>query len=159
MAVRHRLDARRRDRSGPRPSLGSTQFVVLVSGLALVLTVVAIGVYPTAYLQYVQGVAIKRFEREFGFQSGLVAWHRNGRDQESVWGIVSVTPDGAFARAGVRAGDIPVSHHDRAVDLYYALKEASSGRALSIEMFNSADAPLGAGGRRTIKLLLPAPSK
>jgi hypothetical protein len=159
MAVRHRPHARRGDRADPLLSLGSTQFVVLVSGLALVLTFVAIAVYPTAYSQYVQNVAIKRFERQFGFHSGLVTWQGIGGEQGSAWGIVSVTSDGAFARSGVRAGDIPMSQHNRAVDLYYALEAASSGRALSIEMFNSADAHLGAGARRAITLLPPGPSR
>lgn len=158
MAVRQRPDARRGDKTGPRLSLGPSHFVVLVVALTLVLTVVAIVVYPTAYSEYVQDVGIKRFERQYGFKSGLVVWRAPGQTEESVWGIVSVTSDGAFARAGVRAGDIPVSQHDRAVDLYYALEEASSGRASSLEMIDSVDA-FGAGARRTITLSPPGPSR
>src|SRR5262245_10356396 len=149
MAVRQRPDARRGDETGPRLLLGPTHFVVLMVGLTLVLTIVAIGVYPTEYAEYVQDVGITRFERQYGFTSGMVVWRAPGQDEESVWGIVSVTPDGAFARAGVRAGDIPLSQHYRAVALYYALEEASSGRPSSIEMINSADA----GRYRTITLL------
>lgn len=105
MAVRQRPDDRRGDRTGPRISLGMPQFALLVAGLASVLTVIAIVVYPSAYSQYVQDVGIKRFERQYGFRSGVVAWREPGRDRQSVWGIVSVTSDGAFARAGVREGD------------------------------------------------------
>src|SRR5215510_4660039 len=115
MAVRQKPDDRRGDRTGRRLPLGPTHFVVLVAGLTLVLTFVAIAVYPTAYAEYVQDVGIKRFEPQYGFRSGLVVWRAPGQNEESVWGIVSVTSDGALARAGVRAGDIPVSQHNRAV--------------------------------------------
>ena len=158
MAVRQKPDDRRGDKTSRRLLLGPTHFVVLVAGLTLVLTFVALAVYPTAYSEYVQDVGIKRFERQYGFRSGLVVWREPGQNQEWVWGIVSVTSDGVFARAGIRAGDIPVSEHDRAVDLYYALEEASSGRASSIEVINSADA-FGAGARRTVKLLPPEQSR
>jgi hypothetical protein len=153
MAARQRSDFRCSDRTGPKATLGSAQFVVLLTGLGLVLTVVAIAVYPDAYRQYVQDVGIKRFERQYGFRSGLVTWRKSGRDVESMWGIVSVTSDGAFARAGVRKGDVPWSAHDRVVELYSALEQASAGRATSLEMFNPADAHLGAGAHRTITLL------
>jgi hypothetical protein len=155
MAVRQKPNDRRGYKTGRIP-LGPTHFVVLLAGLTLVLTFVAIAVYPTAYSDYVQDVGIKRFERQYGFQSGLVVWGERGRNQQSVWGIISVTPDGAFARAGVRAGDIPVSQHYRDVALYYALEEASSGRPSSIEMINAADS-FGTGASRTIELLAPGP--
>jgi hypothetical protein len=159
MAARQRSDFRRSDRTSQKVSLGSVQFVVLLTGLGLVLTVVAIAVYPDAYRRYVQDVGIKRFEHQYGFRSGLVTWREPGQDVESVWGIVSVTSDGAFARAGVREGDVPWSPHDRVVELYSALERSSAGRATSIEMLNPVDAHLGAGAHRTITLLPPKPSK
>jgi hypothetical protein len=126
--------------------------VVIVGGLALVLIVVGFAIYPSAYRRYVQDVGIKKFETEFGFRTGLVEWQAPGKARELVWGVVAVTPNGAFARAGVRDGDIPLAAHDRVTELYATLEQASSGHAASFEVMNSADAALGYTARRQIML-------
>jgi hypothetical protein len=119
---------------------------------ALVLTAAALAVYPSAYQQYLQDVGMKKFETEFGFRTGLVEWQEAGKARELTWGVVAVAPNGAFALAGVRDGDIPLGFHNRVTELYVALEQASSGQVASFEVLNSADAALGYTARRQIRL-------
>ena len=96
MARAHRLHVRRAE-SGPQfVRLGTWQFVVMVAGVALVLTAAGLAVYPSAHRRYLQDVCIKKFETEFGFRTGLVEWQAPGKAPELVWGVVAVTPNGAF---------------------------------------------------------------
>lgn len=132
--------------------LGSAQFVVVLSGLGALFVVAAIACYPTLHDEYVKAVAIEPFEPLFGFQSGPVVLHWPGQEGEIAWGIASVAEDGVFARAGVRAGDIPFGWHSGVTALYGALHDASSGRATSFEVFNAGDAHLGADALREIRL-------
>src|SRR4029450_11722221 len=98
MARAHHPHVRRAE-SGPQlVRLGTGQSVVMVAGLALVLTAAGLGVYPSAYRRYLQDFGIKKFETEFGFHTGLMEWQEPGNARELTWGIVAVTPNGAFAR-------------------------------------------------------------
>jgi hypothetical protein len=152
MARAHHLHVRRAESGSQFVRLGTWQFVVMVAGLALVLTAAGLAVYPSAYRRYLQDFGIKKFETEFGFRTGLVGWQEPGKARELMWGVVAVTPNGAFARAGVRDGDIPLAFHDRVTELYATLEQVSSGQAASFEVLNSADAALGYTARRQIRL-------
>jgi hypothetical protein len=127
-------------------------FAVVAVGLVVVMVVAGILLYPTLYVQYIQEFGIKRFEGQYGFRSGLVLVQSSTSQPERTWGIVSVVPGGTFSRLGVRDGDIPFEYHGGVTDMYAALQQASSRDATSFQVFNAADAHLGAAALRRINL-------
>ena len=85
-------------------------------------------------------VQVKQFEPAFGFTSGTVIVPDGNGGQFESWGIVAVADDGAFARAGVRGGDVPFDHHGfGAQRLLYALIRASKGEPGEFAVLNAAD--------------------
>jgi hypothetical protein len=124
-------------------TLGPAQLAVVTAGVFLVLTVAAVLVYPELYVQYIQRFGIREFEAHYGFRTGAVQVHFKDQQPETQWGIVWVAPDGAFARLGLRAADIPFAYHGGVTDMYGALKQASSGQPSSFQVYNASDAYLG----------------
>ncbi len=142
-----------RYRQGVLPlTLGMWQFAILAVCMVLVLALTGVVMYPALTVRYIQEDGVKSFESQFGFRTGLVDLQAPAAQPVSVWGIVWVAPDGSFARAGVRSGDIPSDDHGGVSALYDALQQASSGRAASFHVHNAADALLGAAAVRQVTL-------
>lgn len=115
--------------------LGASHYFIVVGGIVLVFTFIFIAnVYHWGDM-YAE-LAIKRFERSFGFVVGAVVVSDH-HGQRRRWGVVSVVPDGALDRAGIRAGDIPF---ERGASVFYrALSDAAEGRQGEIDVVNAAD--------------------
>ena len=94
--------------------------------------------------------AVKQFEREFGFETGIVTV-TDPTGTYTTWGITGVTAGGSFDRLGFRAGDVPFDHHGHAATwLYGAVREASHGKSTEIEVYKPRDVAAGATARTRI---------
>jgi len=148
--------AHQHDRARRLPRLatfGWPQLAIVVSGVVLVLITILILVYPSLYVEYIKQFGIRQFEARYSFETGNVrvpAW--SGQPAHTEWGIVSVAPDGAFNRLGVRSGDIPFAYHGGVADMYYALQWAAAGHASSFQVSNASDRHLGRAGLRDVNL-------
>jgi hypothetical protein len=131
---------------------GSRQYAILAVGVLFALIVTGIVLYPDLYVRYIQEFGIKRFEAQYGFRTGQVAVRSSAPESQLVWGIVWVVPGGVFSRLGLRDGDIPFAYHGGMTDMYGALQQASSGEVSSFQVYNAADAHLGAAALRRINL-------
>ena len=78
------------------------------------------------------------YETQFGFQLGTLEVAKPGRARYSTTGVVSVTPGGVFARAGIRAGDVPRMHHGIG-DFCGDLAAAAEGREATLSLRNVTD--------------------
>jgi hypothetical protein len=103
-----------------------TRFLILVTGLASLVLVVAIVLWPWPYDYFVEHFVLPQYEAEFGFRGGRVAVKDSDGDF-TVYGFVAVTPDGPLGRAGAKAGDIPVEYHGGMRAFYGALQRARLG--------------------------------
>jgi hypothetical protein len=114
---------------------------VVCTGVVAVVLAVGIPFSGQWYDLYVRHVAIREFEKTYGFRTGSVIV-RQGDYSYEAWCIVSVAVDGEFAALGVREGDLLYnlgSHGKSSIILYVALVDASAGRASWFEVVNAAD--------------------
>jgi hypothetical protein len=119
--------------------LGWSHLALVASGLATVLVVVWIAFMPAWEEFYVREFALPRIADRYGFQFGMVQVSRDGQSYLSP-GIVSVSPDGALARMGVRAGDVPFAYHgNAAATMYHALMAAERGQIAEFDVVNADD--------------------
>ena len=88
---------------------------------------------------YAREFFLPRISERYGFQFGMVQVSRDGYSYRSP-GIVSVSPDGAFARMGVRPGDMPFAYHGNgATTIYHALMAGDRGHIAEFDVVNAAD--------------------
>lgn len=133
----------------PFVTLGSRQFMVLVSWLLLHATLFVILLAPFID-RHLARLDIQAHETAFGFRLGLVD---EGQIQD--WHIVAVTPGGAFARAGFRPGDVPTTKESGGLfGLADMLRDASAGRSGCVVVWN--DDPFGARREVCLDAALPA---
>src|SRR3954470_6802898 len=105
----------------PLIRLGWSQFAAVAGGLGAVLVVLWLAFMPNVEEFYTREFFVPRIADRYGFQFGLVQVTRDGHSYESP-GIIVVNPDGAFARMGVRPGDMPLAFHGNgAAAMYHAL--------------------------------------
>jgi hypothetical protein len=126
--------------------LGGTQLAVVCATLLGLCAVAAAMFWPTWYDFYAT-VAVKRFERGYGFETGAVEVRMHGETVE-MWGIVSVTSGGQFQRWGFRAGDIPVAHHGGKVPFHQALSDVERGVPAVVDVLNTVEWAGGFDPRR-----------
>ena len=100
------------------------RYAAVSAGLALLVATFLLGIWPLPYEWTVEKVYLPSYEEEFGFHGGRI---RSAGSESSAYGITYVVPGGRLARAGVKAGDIPVEHHGGMMSFYYALKLAAGG--------------------------------
>ena len=112
--------------------MGWSQFAVVASGLGGVLMVLWIAFMPNVEEFYVREFLVPRIADRYGFQFGMVQVTRDGQSHESP-GIVMVNPGGAFARMGVRPGDMPFAfHRNGTAAMYHALMRVNADRSRSL---------------------------
>ncbi len=125
-------------------TLGFSQYAALCGALAATLVVAVLlggfGFFGRGFYDfYVERFALKHFEAEYGFETGVI--NVQGPDG-GLWGITHVASTGVFAKLGVEAGDIPFDHHGHGgAVMYDALLAASAGRHGSFEVINVREWP------------------
>jgi hypothetical protein len=142
-------------RYGPL-TLSRAQFLYI----AIILFVVLPGIMGVAfsgvlYSAWCRQVEMPKYEKLLGFRMGLVRVQRAGAESYSVDAITWVRPDGSFARAGIRAGDVPHMHHgfgDLCGDL---ASVAESGHA-ELEVANVEGMRNPQASRRRVTVELPS---
>jgi hypothetical protein len=119
--------------------LGWSHYAVVAGGLGGVLVVLWIAFMPNVEDFYIREFLVPRIGERYGFQFGMVQVTRDGHTYETP-GIVTVNSDGAFARMGVRPGDIPFEFHGRgATAMYYALVWGERGQIAEFDVVNAGD--------------------
>ena len=134
--------------------LGWSQLAVVTSGVGTVLMVVGIAFMPQLEELYVREFLLPRMADRYGFRIGMLQVSHDGHSCAS-HGIVSVRPDGAMARLGVRAADIPFAFHGNgAAAMYHALMAGERGQPAEFDVVNAADWSAGQGRSafRTIRV-------
>ena len=97
-------------------TFGRMKRVYVISVVALTAVVVAVSIsllYPVALPSFMcYQFDLPEYEKTYGFTFSEVLSEAmpNGRTR-SVFGISAVEPNGAFARSGVRVGDVPSMYH------------------------------------------------
>jgi hypothetical protein len=111
------------------------------AGLLLVLFVTYEAQWPLWEDVYAREYALPRMGERWGFRFGTFRVQRNGGDYE-YHGIISLTPDGRFARLGLRLHDmfLEYRHRDTAsLAIYHALLASERGEATQFEVVNLDD--------------------
>lgn len=103
------------------------RYLVLLAGVALVILVVTIAIWPWPYAFVVEHFILPEYEVQFGFRGGRLPVSI-GETNHTIYALVAVAPDGKLARAGARSGDIPVEYHGGLWAFYGALEAARAGR-------------------------------
>lgn len=128
--------------------LGKAQWLVLAAALVILLP----GVLVAAFQQDVDLWLIRRFElpalqASFGFTAALIPQRSADGCSYEAFTITAVAPDGPFARAGIRAGDIPVFYkHGMERGFIYDLVWARRGGSVSLALISSEDRAAGRWG-------------
>ncbi len=116
------------------------RYVVLLAGVALVLLVVTIAVWPWLDAFVVEHLLLPQYETSFGFRGGRLPVSMEDTSY-TIYALVAVVPNGRLARAGARSGDIPVERHGGGGAFYRALQEASAGRDGQFDVLGHSDWP------------------
>jgi hypothetical protein len=117
-----------------------TRYVVLLAGVGLVLLVVTIAIWPWPYAFVVERFILPEYESTFGFRGGRLSVG-TGDEAFTIYALMVVVPDGKLARAGARAGDIPIEYHGGLWAFYGALEEARAGREGHFDVLAQSDWP------------------
>jgi hypothetical protein len=124
--------------------------------LVVILVIVLLSFQPTLQNAWCRQFEIPEYEKTFGFRLGAIALPDGTGATREATGVAWVDPVGAFARAGVRTGDIPHMHHGMQ-DLCWTLSRAAKGYTVQLEVVNVADVREGQSGRRRVVLGLAHP--
>jgi hypothetical protein len=115
------------------------QFVVLVLGLCAILVIMTIMLMRNIGDALIR-LDLKRYEREFGFEMGLVPGYPSGQPHDGWWGIASITPGGWMERAGVRSGDVVFDRHGSGLaTLLWAIEQAAAGQTACFVVIGAED--------------------
>jgi hypothetical protein len=141
-----------RNTAGPL-TLGRMGFLYTAVVLLVVLPVIcALAFFPVVENYWCAWFEIPQYEQKFGFKWGSL---ESADANHTVYGITSVQPDGAFAKAGIRAGDVPRMQHGVS-SVCAALAAASQGHEASLSVLNVNDWRAGRSERREIPIESPA---
>jgi hypothetical protein len=145
-----------RHRAAPLMRLSWHHFVVIVAVAVALAAILGIVLAPDLADRYARH-AVKQFEREFGFETGIITV-TDPTGTYPRWGITAVTPGGRFDRLGFRGGDVPFAypHGHGETWLYGALREASLGKPAEIDVYNAREIATGVPARRRI-VIRPIP--
>jgi hypothetical protein len=87
-------------------TLSKTRFLYLSLALLIIVGLVVLVVSPASGGLWCRQFEMPAYEKRFGFKLGSLEVHDSQRSTYSAIGIVWVAPEGVFARAGVKAGDV-----------------------------------------------------
>ncbi len=125
---------------------------VLLVILAVLPLLLALTCQPELYDFHLDRFLRPGLEREFGFQAGTITV-RPGTAALSMFAVVAVAPEGRLAKAGIRAGDIPVGYkHGFESGFVADLLAVRRGRAVDPRVPASADYDRGLTAWRKIRL-------
>ena len=125
--------------------LGKAQWLYLGAALAILLP----GVLVATFQREVDLWLMHRFElptlqASYGFTAALVPQPSGGGCPNEVFTITAVAPDGPFARAGIRAGDVPVLYkHGMELGFIHDLMWARRGHSISLALISAEDRAAG----------------
>ena len=112
--------------------LGGAQFVVLAAGVLLVPFTILLLTYP-AGLDFLARDRVRAHRTAFGFDVGGVATDTG----DTTWGITRATAGGLAERAGLRAGDVILTHRGTPGNaLEWALLTAAAGTEACLDVSN-----------------------
>ena len=114
------------------------RYVILLAGLGLVFLVGTLVAWPWPYGLAVEGLILPQYETRLGFHGGRVPVTTGGVSY-TIYALVTVEPGGIMARAGVRAGDIPVEYHGGLWAFYSAVQDRESGKQGHFDVLAQAD--------------------
>lgn len=122
--------------------------VVLLVVLPIVLGIVC---SPVLGNYWCKQFDIPEYERTFGFTMGSFELPDHAGGTYSAAGITTVEASGAFAKAGLRPGDIPRMHHGWA-SFCGSLQAAAEGYRATLDVINVTDLRAGRDARREVTL-------
>ena len=101
---------------------GWPQWAVVAIVVALVIPVVTILVLQREVdLFILRWFELPGFEKTLGFKSGHVSLPPESGFDRPIFVIIDVSPDSAFEKAGIRAGDIPRGYHGGEAEFLWSL--------------------------------------
>jgi hypothetical protein len=125
-----------------------TFFVVCV----VIPIMLCIAFSPSLYEVYLESFAAPHLERTFGFKTARVRLPADSSEYKHL-AIVSVSPGGVFAKAGVRAGDLPVGYQHRVVTGFYLdLEAVQDGQAVEFRVVAADEYRKGRDAWRRIRI-------
>lgn len=128
--------------------------ITIVSLAVLVGGAITIMVYPSTFYSFTCGqFALPEYEKQYGFTFSDLPGNRGDGSTFTVGGISAVDPQGAFARSGIRAGDVPRMHHGLS-DFCACIEYAEEGGKIPMEVFNVYDEKAGREPTREVVLQL-----
>ena len=126
-------------------------YVVAVLTTLLVVTVLAVS--PTLIHEYEMRVRGPELQECLGFTASEVSVLTNGSEEIRLFAITSLREDSPLARAGIRAGDMPVGYeHGFAVGFYDDVRAALNGYDVSFHVLARSDWSKGLAAWRTVRL-------
>jgi hypothetical protein len=115
-------------------TLSKTHFLYILLVLFVVLPTILLlsigNILPALWCHHFE---LPEYEEQLGFKMGEIPWPE-GDGTSSAWGITWVDPDGPLGQAGIRAGDVPHSHHGG--EFCFDMKSVAKGRPMQVEVMN-----------------------
>ena len=137
-------------------TLQKAHFLYLALVVLVVLPVVlAIVFSPVLGNYWCKQFDVPEYERTFGFKLGTFELPDREGGTYSATGIATVNSAGAFARAGIRPGDLPRMHHGWA-SFCGSLAAAADGYESTLDVINVDDLRAGRRDARREVTLRPA---
>ena len=125
-------------------TLGWREFVALAAGLFAVALVLAL-ILERDIVETLYRLEVRQYQQKLGIEVGLVKRVPMG-PPAGMWGIARVTPRGTMDQAGMRSGDVILSHHGYFfTELSWAISEAEKGRTACVFVMNAQEARTGSG--------------
>jgi hypothetical protein len=111
-----------------RQRLGWRHFVVSAAILLMLAIVSVIVLSPVDTVS----VVLPAYEQEFGFTGARVTVQDHRGESLTLYGLITVDPEGPLGAAGFRAGDVPVAYHGGAEEFAWALRRSKCGEATTV---------------------------
>ncbi len=145
------------DRPAPRFSAPSL-FLVLVTVLALLAVTLYIAFPHDFELWRMRRFEQPSLEAALGFKAGYITVPSARAAGQQTYAIISVSPDGSFWKAGIRAGDVPTGYkHGFELGFLQDLVEGRASGSVTLTFIPAEAAARGAFEvRRHARVIYPA---
>jgi hypothetical protein len=118
-------------------TLSKTHFLYIFLVLFIVLPTILLlsfsNIVPALWCHHFE---LPEYEKQLGFKMGEIP-SPEGDATSIAWGITWVDPDGPWGQAGVRAGDVPHTHHGG--EFCFDMRWVARGRPMQVEVINVLD--------------------